>query len=367
MQSRLQRYEDFVDREYIAGLIKGDEYSLAEVRPEFRAAIAGGVRRVVFTGMGCSAIVSDLIRGYLLAAGVDLEVTVVNDYEFDTLIPAEQIQARDTIFVISSYSGHSSEPVLAFERLLEHRDRMLLLTSGGRLAELGRETQTSIALWQLSNPDREYPLFHVTQYFAILLNMLYELRLLPARALVDVNELAGALRRARPRSRLEGERLAASALDANVLMIAQPGWHDSMLKLAKMHLNEIAMVPAGRNYFHEFCHSEVATLSHPSRKHCVLIFADRNADAYTQEKQRRLLALLTAPMPQNANVQAHVLRMRGQTFVEKLFTTLDVVQFLTAALTRARETESRDLISEAAGNPWYHSMTITAELEESRA
>lgn len=361
MESRIDRYQSFIADEYIAGLMKADEFSLDGLTPAFRSWIAGGVDRVVFTGMGCSAIVSDLIRGFLLNEGLGLDIHVVNDYNFFTLIPDRYIDDPRTLIIVSSYSGHSSEPILALERLSRARDRTLLLTSGGRLAELGRMTGTSVALWELSRPDREYPLFHVTQYFAILIEMFRRLEVLPADFNVDFAGLASALEARRSETSRLGAILADAAREANILMIAQPLWHDSMLKLCKMHLNEIAMVPASRNFFHEFCHSEVATLSDPDRRHCLLAFADECDDDYTTAKLNNLLGLLTSPVPQNAIVRACRVPMYGASFLEKLFSTLDVVQHMTLSLARFREVQSRDLISESAGNTWYHSTTIAAE------
>lgn len=48
----------------------------------------------------------------------------------------------------------------------------------------------------------------------------------------------------------------------------------------------MAIAPATRNFFHEFCHSEVATLSDPDRRHSVLLFRDNDDDAYTQTRTR---------------------------------------------------------------------------------
>jgi glucose/mannose-6-phosphate isomerase len=357
----MQRYEDFINGEYISGLLGGHEYSLEAVTPALRRRIGEGIDRIVFTGMGCSAIVSDVVRGYLLWAGADVEVHVVNDYDLVALIPSRWMADPRTLFVISSYSGHSAEPIKAFNLLAPVRDRVLLLTSGGRLGELGQSTGTSVAYWRLSRPDREYPLFHVTQYFAILLTMFIELGLLPPALQVDFAQLATEVERMRPDAKTLGASLAQDARDSNVLMMAPPLYRDAMLKLCKMHLNEIAMVPASHNFFHDFCHSEVATLSDPDRRHCVLSFSDRHSDDYTVAKSERLLSLLTGDVSQNRLISARLVPMAGMTFLEKLFSTLDVVQHITLELTRYREVESRDLISEAAGNPWYHSATIAAE------
>jgi glucose/mannose-6-phosphate isomerase len=241
----------------------------------------------------------------------------------------------------------------------------MLLTSGGPLAEAGRRDGTSIAYWQLREPDREYPLFHVSQYFAILMDMFYAFGLIEddhhARLATLAEELAGDFD---DEARALVTELASKSQDANILMIASPKWFESLLKLAKMHINEMAMVPASRNYFHEFCHSEVATLSDPERKHSVLWIADPEDDAYTRAKGQNLVNLLTDAQPQNQHITMTVLPLRGNDFLRRYFSALDIIQRATLELGRHRAVESRDLISSSAGNSWYHSSTIDAEFEQ---
>src|SRR5262249_39033487 len=139
-------------------------------------------------------------------------------------------------------------------------------------------------------------------------------------------------------------------------------WYTSLLKLAKMHFNEMAMAPATRNYFHEFCHSEVATLSDPERRHSVLLFRDADDDEYTRTKMGNLVTLLTCDIPQNANIAVTEIELSQPTFMRKYFTALEFVQHTALALGRFYDTASRDLISEAAGNLWYHRTAIQADL-----
>lgn len=361
--SRLVRYEEFIGNEYLEGFLKGHEYSLEDLDDELRKRISNGqFKRIVFTGMGCSAIVSDVIRGYLIESGVPIDVYVVNDYDFTFLIPDSIIEDESTLIIISSYSGHSNEPILALRRLLPMRDRILLLTSGGRLAEVGREEGVSILYWRLSNPDREYPLFHVSQYFAILVTVFVEFGLLGAEHLDQLPALAAQLREDFDESRQQLARdIAAASHDANMVLIATPKWHESLLKLCKMHLNEIAMVPAARNYFHEFCHSEVASLTDPERRHSLLVFTDSDSDDYTRQKTDNLIRLLTDERSQNRNVVVNRIELTEPGFLRKFFGALNLVQQITLGLGHHTNTASRELISEAAGNPWYHSSTIEAE------
>src|SRR3954471_4096319 len=162
MEARLDRYERFIDKEYLPGMLKPDEYSMAELTGGLRERLAANrFKRIAFTGMGCSAVVSDIVRGYFTELRLPIEVHVLNDYDFRFLAPASALD-DETLYVISSYSGHSTEPIMAFESLRGRPSQVVLLTSGGRLAELGTAAGVSIIRWQLSEPDREYPLFHVS-------------------------------------------------------------------------------------------------------------------------------------------------------------------------------------------------------------
>ena len=367
LEPRLRRYESFLHGEYLQGFSKGAEYIADDINAGLLQRIkAGTFKTIIFTGMGCSAIVSDVIRAYIIESSLPIEVYVVNDYDFRFLVPNSVVNDDATLIVISSYSGHSTEPILALERLLPIRERVLLLTSGGRLAELGRQEGVSTLRWALSNPDREYPLFHVTQYFAILLNVFVEWNVLDPAHLNQLALLGPQIAADFGSSQIDLVRsIAADGTDANVCLIAPPKWHESLLKLCKMHLNEIAMVPATRNYLHEFCHSEVASLSKPERKHIVIIFSDSEADTHTQYKEKNLIRLLTRNVPANHNIAVHLLTMNQPGFLRKFFGALTVIQHATLAIGKITNTASRELISEAAANPWYHQSTIAAERSDS--
>ncbi|RLJ08795.1 MAG: hypothetical protein DRP16_00690, partial [Candidatus Aenigmatarchaeota archaeon] len=63
MQPRLKRYKQFIENEYLSGLTKNKEY-LLDLKKELENKIRNKqFKRILFTGMGCSAIVSDIIKG----------------------------------------------------------------------------------------------------------------------------------------------------------------------------------------------------------------------------------------------------------------------------------------------------------------
>lgn len=95
--------------------------------PACRAAKA-----VLVLGMGGSAIGGDLARTIAARSG-SVPVIVSREYDLPGWVNPE------TLVVVSSYSGATEETLSATEQALEHGALMLALTTGGRLAQLGRE------------------------------------------------------------------------------------------------------------------------------------------------------------------------------------------------------------------------------------
>lgn len=105
------------------------------------------------------------------------------------------------------------------------------------------------------------------------------------------------------------------------------------------HLNEIDMVPVTRNCCHEFCHSEVATLTDPERRHGILIFSGPAADEDTRVKRKKMVSSRTAPVSKNARVTVAEAELDQPTSIRQYFTALEFIECLTLGLRRARETK----------------------------
>jgi glucose/mannose-6-phosphate isomerase len=361
---RLKRYRQFIDNQFVEGLLKNQEYSLEGLREPLKGKILDGqFKQIVFTGMGCSAVVSDLIKVFFAFKNVPINVFVLNDYDLAYLIGRDLLKDKATLVVISSYSGYSQEPVHAYRSARNFTDNIVFLTSGGRLAEIGIEENISIIYWKLKDPDREYPLFHVPQYFSSLLDIFWHLGVLESNYQDELAETVRFLRAEFTAQKIAlAKKIAVQLHDHEIILLATPKWYQGLLKIVKMHFNEIAMVPAHGNFFHEFCHSEIAVFTNPQTKMGILLFKDKDEDEYTEKKMANLVALLSSDQPQNRNIAVAEIEMNQSSFLQQLFSTLLFVHFITFELGCYTNTESRDLISEAAGNPWYNSKTIKQEL-----
>jgi glucose/mannose-6-phosphate isomerase len=91
----------------------------------------GDVRNITVAGMGGSAIGGDLAAA-LLAGELKVPMSVHRDYGLPAYV------GRDSLVIASSYSGNTEESLSSFEEAQRRGARVLVLTTGGKIAELAR-------------------------------------------------------------------------------------------------------------------------------------------------------------------------------------------------------------------------------------
>jgi glucose/mannose-6-phosphate isomerase len=92
---------------------------------------AGTVKQIVLTGLGGSAIGGDLLRCYL---GGELAVPFFVNRQYT--LPA--FVGRDTLVIVSSYSGNTEETNAAHKEAMKRKAKVLCITSGGRTEKIAR-------------------------------------------------------------------------------------------------------------------------------------------------------------------------------------------------------------------------------------
>ena len=107
----------------------------------------GDVRNIVVTGMGGSAIGGDLAAA-LLADELKIPMTIHRDYGAPAFV------GRDTLVIASSYSGNTEETLSAFEEARKRGAKILVLTTGGKIAELGRASNYPVVTFSYKAQPR---------------------------------------------------------------------------------------------------------------------------------------------------------------------------------------------------------------------
>ncbi len=98
------------------------------------------IARIVFLGMGGSAIVGDFINT-IAQDYSNYEIIVWRDF----YIPKPLIKPRDTLYVVISYSGNTLETIKVFKCIEKHTQKIVVVTSNGKLLEYAKTKNVVIA------------------------------------------------------------------------------------------------------------------------------------------------------------------------------------------------------------------------------
>src|SRR5437867_9240452 len=105
------------------------------------------VRNITVAGMGGSAIGGDFAAA-LLADELKVPMTVHRDYGLPAYI------GRDSLVIASSYSGNTEETLASFEQARKRGAKVLVLTTGGKLAELARASSFPVVTFSYKAQPR---------------------------------------------------------------------------------------------------------------------------------------------------------------------------------------------------------------------
>jgi glucose/mannose-6-phosphate isomerase len=142
-----------------------------------------GVRHIVITGMGGSAIGGSLLEAYAspLAAA---PISVWRGYSLPVWA-----RGPETLVIASSKSGNTEETLSAYQSALENKCSLLAMTTGGKLA--ADAERDGVPVWQFSY--RGQPRSAVGYTFVLPCAVMARLGLLPDPA-ADIAAAAAALR-----------------------------------------------------------------------------------------------------------------------------------------------------------------------------
>lgn len=136
MLSNLESIER-LDPAHMRRLLEGFGHQLVEASAigeslKVNRALAEGVRSIVFSGLGGSAIGADVIKGYL-EDEIALPLMVNRSYTVPRFV------GPGTLFIASSYSGQTEETVSAYRQAKERGAACVAISSGGRIEKMARE------------------------------------------------------------------------------------------------------------------------------------------------------------------------------------------------------------------------------------
>jgi glucose/mannose-6-phosphate isomerase len=269
---------DLDDVEALARVDKGDMLgAVAALGTDAAAAYAAGRRAdglpsldgitaVVFCGMGGSAVAGDVLKQTFRD-----RLPVPVDVNRSPLLPA--YAGRDTLVLVSSYSGETSETLSAAREALSRGCRMVAITSGGTLASICADNGLAAA----RVPGGAQPRAALGHLTFTMLGVLEAAGLLPSLE-ADVAETVDALtagaralgpdvptadNRAKQLASWIGDRVPVAWGAEGIGSVAAMRW--------KTQMNENGKVPAWHATMSELDHNEVVGWTRPyAEQHAIV-------------------------------------------------------------------------------------------------
>lgn len=363
MQPRIERLSHFLGDDLFESTLWGHDYDLTHLNADLAERIKSGTfKRIVFYGMGCSSVVSDIVKGFFLTKDIPIHVDVVNDYDYTWFVDKKTLTSDDTLIFIVCYSGWSVEPCTFYDRMneLTGNKNLIVLSGGGKIAKLAVDDGNSLIQYKLRHADREYPLYHVQQFFSIFLDLFYRLGITSESYEDDLRSAVEYLKTEfTEETRKRAYDIAETLQKSRIVLLGTARWYVQLLKQTTMFFNEIAMVPTHRNLLHEFSHTEVAAYSAPAEKQSLVVFLDSDDDEYTHQKVATLERLFgDKTLYQNQNIEFVRIDINQPDFFKKFYFTHFFMVEVAFYLGQMANVSGRDLISIAAKNPWWSKESI---------
>lgn len=245
----------------------------------------GSCKNVIVSGLGGSAIGGDILKAYA-AQKMEVPVIVNRDYHLPRFVN------QDTLFVAVSYSGNTEETLQAYSEATSRGSRILVITSGGKLAEMAARDGHVV----VSIPGGLSPRAATGYLLAPLLLSLEAAGLLTGVA-QDLEETCHILQTLRDlihpgvEGRNNPARLLAQQIKGSIPVIwGTAGCSEPAALRWKAQINENAKSPAYHNVFPELNHNEIVGFEAPAEllpSLVIIILVDK----YDNERVQKRIAI----------------------------------------------------------------------------
>jgi len=287
------------------------------------------IRTVVICGMGGSAIGADLVAAAVMDA-CPVPIIVHRDYGLPGFA-----KGPGTLVICSSHSGNTEETLDAFETALEKGCRVLVVSTGGKLAEKAKAAD--IPIWQFTHKGQ--PRAAVGFSFGLILGALSRLGLVPdastdiAGAVSAMKSQQEVIRAESPVSENSAKRLAGQLMGRWVTVFGA-GALAPVARRWKGQLNEIAKAVANFEFLPEADHNTLAGVLNPPEvvpPHVISLFLRAPSD-HPRNKLRLKITRKTF-MLEGLNADGYM--AKGDSPIAHIWTTLHFGDYMAYYLAMA--------------------------------
>lgn len=291
----------------------------------------GAITNVILAGMGGSAIGGALTQA-LVTHESRVPVTIWRDYN----LPA--FAGLNTLVICSSYSGNTEETLNACESALTRGAKLLVITTGGKLAALAKKH--GIPIWGFEHQGQ--PRAAIGLSFMFLLAALMKLGLVSDKS-ADVAEAVQAMRKQQealrahvPTAHNPAKHLAGQLRDRLGMILASE-YLAPVARRWKGQINRVAKSNAVCDELPEMSHNIATGLVHPealASKHLIIFLRSRH-----DQPRNRLRGELTRGIYLKAGFNTDTIEAAGQSPLANMLTALHYGDYVAYYLAMAYDTD----------------------------
>jgi glucose/mannose-6-phosphate isomerase len=293
---------------------------------DFAKSAGKGFNKIVFCGLGGSAIGADLIRSY-----VALECRVPIFVNRDYTIPA--FVDKDTLLIISSYSGNTEEILSAYEKGKERTSQIVTITTNGKVRELAEAGGLPCILIPKGFPPRCALAFSSIPLIILLSKM--GLISDKTREIEDASNTLAELRDKELAPSVEDakniSKSIANDLHKKYSIIYGANQHiDSVVTRWRGQLAENSKALSSTHIFPEMNHNEIVGWANPKNlmKDLVVIFLRDKADHARVKMRMEISKTIIA----KENVRMIEVESKGKTLLGRIFSLIYIGDFVSLYL-----------------------------------
>ena len=294
------------------------------------------VRNITLAGMGGSAIGGDFAAS-LLADELKIPMAIHRDYGLPAYV------GRDSLVIASSYSGNTEESLSSFGEAQKRGAKVLVLTTGGKIAELARAASYPVVTFSYKAQPRAALGYSLGLVLGCLVRIGF-VRDLSADVDAALTDLAKLEERVHEGARTNDAKKLATELYGRIIFAYGAGVMGVMARRVKGQWNENAKNWSAFDVMSELNHNAVVGFPHPKVARDALTVLLLRSDRDNPRHKIRLD--VTAELLDQANVRHTTLRFDGQNMLSEvlqmtMFT--DYTSFYLALLNGADPSEVRSI------------------------
>jgi len=279
------------------------------------------IRNIVVVGMGGSAIAGDIVRTYL-AGCLDIPFFICRHYCLPGFVN------KDTLVVISSYSGNTEETLSAFKEALNKNAKIVCFSTGGKVGQIAETND----LPMVPLPEGYPPRAALGYSFVPLLFLMAKLGFIDDIS-DDVSNLIAGLKEYRKLYAAEvasgnnpAKTIAAKIQDKIPIIYSGPELTDTVGTRWKGQICENAKCLAYNNQFAEFNHNELVGWNViDSYKDKLIVICLRDSGDHIRIRERMEIV---KDIISKYNVEVIEVSSQGTTALLRMFSLIQVGDFV---------------------------------------